>query len=137
MGRRAAQGALCLLVVAAAVPGCAADRSAEPSPSSSRRVPTDPELREGYPAALLPGTLAVVDATADPLCTYVRSGTAMYLIWPRGYRGDATGTRILRPDGSVVATVGDQVSLGGGAWGLGPAENDTCPPGDRWITAPP
>lgn len=137
MARRAAQRLLCLLVAAAAVPGCAADRSAEPPPSSSRRVPTDPEPRGEYPAALVTGMLAVVDPAADPLCTYVATDTATYLIWPRGFRADATGTRILRPDGSVAASIGEKVSLGGGAWGLGPAEDDACPTGRRFMAAPP
>jgi hypothetical protein len=137
VGREARRGVLWMLVAAVSLSGCAADRSTEPSASSAgRRVPTDPKPRNAYPAALLPGTLTVVDPAADPLCTYVRAGNVNYLIWPLGYRADTTGSRILRPDGSVAATVGEKVSLGGGAWALGPADNDTCPLGERWITAP-
>jgi len=136
---RAVGGALCVLVAAVATSGCSAERSAGPSPSASpaTRIPTDPEPRDAYAASLLFGTLAVVDPGADPLCTYVGAvDDASYVIWPRGYRADPTGRRILRPDGSVAATVGEEVSLGGGAWALGPAVDDTCPQGPRWMAAP-
>jgi hypothetical protein len=73
----------------------------------------------------LDGTLAVHKG-----CVMVRTQEAEYvmLVWPAGFTvgtGANGQTTVVRPDGSVAATVGDHVTLGGGP--TGPATEETPP----------
>ena len=109
-----------------------------PSPGGPRRITTDTQPRDAYPAAQIAGHLEGERRDADPLCLFVVSnGSKVYLVWPKGYSASATGTQILRADGSTAALVGTFVTLGGGTWALGRAADDACPPhGERWMVAP-
>lgn len=95
-----------LLSVALCFLACACSTS-----SLAGKLPWHKDL-SGYPAALLESTLV-----RDGDCLYAQAGDSRYLaIWPGGY--SLVGGKLMRSC-TQVATVGDIVKLGGGAY-----END-------------
>jgi hypothetical protein len=108
-----------------------------PTPTASRISPT-PFGSTVYPLptsgwtpgsaarqALLSGTV-VLDGHG---CVVVDAGRGALtaVVWPRGTtarRSAAGAVQILAPDGSVAATTGDRIAVGGG--GLGTADPDPC-----------
>jgi hypothetical protein len=94
---------------------------------------------DAYPSALLTGKLVQRSG-----CLSVGEGHGVLLLWPDGYierTGQDGRTQVLDENSAIIATAGDEVSLGGGTVG---ASFDTrvfeqTPPacGHRyWLVAP-
>jgi hypothetical protein len=117
---------LCVLLVActsdhdsaAPTPSPTASPSASPSPAATTfDVPTNQyELGMVWPTAALSGTLRVVVRSGTTCFVVVDAGHRYSVTWPKGFRGDSSQPRprLLAPDGSTVAEVGDQLVVGGG-----------------------
>jgi hypothetical protein len=97
------------LVVAASLAPCS---HTGPSAPDGLFFPTIPR-QDAYPAALLVGPLAERSG-----CLVVgEKGFNGLLLWPDGYTartGQDGRTQVLDEKGTVVATVGEKMSLGGG-----------------------
>jgi hypothetical protein len=117
---------LCALLTSCTSDHDRAERTSSPpaSPSASPTlslttfgVPTNQyEPPMAWPTAALSGTLRVVVRSATTCFVVVNAGHRYSVTWPKGFRGDTSHprTRLLAPDGSTVAEVGDQLFLGGG-----------------------
>jgi len=79
--------------------------------------PPAPDDLPGCMAALLEGTL--VASGTSGIAVMDPSGGTHEITWPFGYSGrvDAAGLHLIDDTGSVVATVGDIVQVGGGETG--------------------
>ncbi len=106
-----------------------------------RQAPVDGS--PAYPAALLEGTLVVVDGCLRLKPTL--GETSSVPVWPPDYSlGDDNGVLVIRNGpGEMVARVGDQVQLGGGQidgdWLFKEIMRQQPPancPGPYWLTAP-
>lgn len=99
------------LAVATALVGCS---RAEPSAPHGLFFPTVPR-QDAYPAALLSAQL--VERSG---CLVAGGRGGRVLLWPDGYtaRTEQDGrTHVLDENGTVVATVGEKVTMGGGTVG--------------------
>lgn len=128
-----------VLVIALGLPlsGCAGD-------SGLRTVVTS-TVSDAYPKAEAGGDLSAVVAPSGTVCFLLDAGTdyALGLILPPGYTARDEPLRLIAPDGSVAATVGDRLYLGGGtAWRIGDETSEVrelwgdCPEVELWITNP-
>ena len=102
--------AVCLLVG-----GClVACTGAEPSAPTGLFFPTVRRL-DAYPAAELSGQL--VERSG---CLVAPGGTGSVLLWPDGYTARIAQdgrTQVLDENGTIIGTVGEEVTLGGGQVG--------------------
>ena len=109
-----------------------------PWTAGQRHLVTDPGPSDFTQTALATGTLVEVLPGRDPACLAVGSavGQRLDVVWPHGYRLSPR-SEVLRPDGSVAARLGAEVSLTGGMWGGGAVPGDTCPAGDQHFAGAP
>ena len=99
--------AVCL-VVAACLVACT---GAEPSAPTGLFFPTVRRL-DAYPAAELSGQL--VERSG---CLVAPGGKGSVLLWPDGYTARTAQdgrTQVLDENGTIIGTVGEEVTLGGG-----------------------
>ena len=128
---------LVVAVLVAIVAGCGVPG---PTPSAVRTIPlaTQPPPGTVTPevcmAALLSGTLALDPQTGLGVAGVDVTGKGRQVMpvrWPYGWMAlDTAPVTLTDADGTVIAHVGDQVAIGGGAGGGGLGVADTweaCP----------
>lgn len=129
------------VALALAVAACGTPGTTEGPVSDTHVVelPVWGDADEDGPAALTHG---VLEGDPDEGCVWLVEGleegedldAAMTLMWREGHVFDTSTMDVLDPDGDPVASVGDEVTLGGGE--VPHFEPDRCEVSDRvWIVS--
>lgn len=122
-----------VVALAMALSACTSATPSHTGAADSVRLATSNSAQLSGMEALLEGTLKI-DANG---CVIAETeGGPVALVWPKGYSvtGDAKFFDVLDTDNNVVASSGENVSLGGGGGSASSAKTEPdCSTGTPWI----